>query len=251
MPPAERHKPLHEQVHDALAADIAEGVLRHGDRVPSAAELAAAYGTSRATASRALAWLASDGIAETRHNGTFVKAGRLKPGPQRLLARIASPASGSTRVLAAEYVPRAPRYIWPLLGLEDSPRGDGLCPVVRREELHCEEDGTPWMLSVDWVPPRFIEPCPALLGTGPLPPGGAAGLVEDCTGVGVVRGRLGVEARPPLDDGREGPLLQLGDGEAVLAAVWLWFSVADAVVYTEAVLPEGRVLEAEWDHVPG
>ena len=258
MPEIERSKHAYEQIHDDLIAGIQSGRFRIGDLLPSVRELAVAWHTSPATADRALAWLATDGDVKRSRRGTIVIAGRTKPGPQSLLTMTRLPEAGRVQVTAAEYEARCPRYIWPLLGLEPV-RMDGLCPVIRREQLWHDPDGVPFMLSVDWVPPRFTDvrgllPAP---GDEPEPVLSPAALIQEQTGIAVVRGRDGLEARAPRDDGREVPMLRLGEltpaskrrpavYERVLAVVWSWFSDGDAVVYTEAVLPENRVIEHEY-----
>ena len=63
--PLDRPRPLTEQIHDRLAADITAGRYRNGDQIPSVTELAAQYEVSRTTAARALQWLAAEGIAQS------------------------------------------------------------------------------------------------------------------------------------------------------------------------------------------
>ena len=244
MPEISRDRPGYEQVHDYYARQIADGTLPGGSLVPSVRQIAAEWGTSRETADRALRMLASGGIVTRDRRGTVVVSGRLKPGPQARLAWTALPAAERVEVRAADYELDAPRYVHPLLGLEPDPRGH--CHVIRREQLYSDTAG-PFMLAVDWIHPRFAEACPELTERDPLPdPGGAARLIEARTGIALRRGRESHEARQRRDDGREAPLLQLAPGERVLAQVWTWYSAADAMVYTEAVLGENRVLESEF-----
>jgi DNA-binding GntR family transcriptional regulator len=251
MPEISRDRPGYEQVHDYYARQIADGTLGDGALVPSVRQIEQAWTgpdgrhISRETADRALRMLASGGLVTRDRRGTVVRSGRLKPGPQARLAWTALPPAERVDVLHADYETRAPRYVWPLLGLEPV-RMDGECHVVRREQVYSDAAG-PFMLAVDWIHPRFLEACPELLEREPLPdPGGAARLIEARTGIALARGRESHEARVPRDDGREAPLLRLAGGERVLAQVWTWYSHADAMVYTEAVLGENRVLESEF-----
>lgn len=245
MPELERSKPLHEQIRDHYAREIAEGRLRHGDRMPSSREIAAEWDVAIPTADRALAKLATDGLVERSRRGTFVKAGRLKIGPQQRLMLSAMPASETIEVTAAEYI-NAPAYVRPILSMEPV-REDGLCPVIRREQVHYEPDGTPFMLAVEWIPGRFAEAAPELLDAEPLgEPGGAVRLIEARTGIRIIRGRQGREARLIKDDGREGPMLRLDPGTAVLAEVWEWYDDTDCVEYGEYVLIQNRVTENEF-----
>lgn len=68
--------PLFEQVAERLAAEIADGGLAEGDRVPSMNELAAYYRINPATAAKGINLLADDGLLEKRRGvGMFVATG--------------------------------------------------------------------------------------------------------------------------------------------------------------------------------
>jgi GntR family transcriptional regulator len=76
--------PLFAQVAERLAADIADGGLAEGERVPSTNELAAFYRINPATAAKGINILADEGLLDKRRGiGMFVAAG----ARQRLLAR--------------------------------------------------------------------------------------------------------------------------------------------------------------------
>jgi DNA-binding transcriptional regulator YhcF (GntR family) len=76
--------PLFTQVADRLAAEIADGGLAEGARVPSTNELAAFYRINPATAAKGINLLADDGLLEKRRGiGMFVAAG----ARQRLLGQ--------------------------------------------------------------------------------------------------------------------------------------------------------------------
>ena len=76
--------PLFAQVADRLAAEIADGGLAEGDRVPSTNELAAYYRINPATAAKGINLLADDGLLEKRRGiGMFVADGARR----QLLAR--------------------------------------------------------------------------------------------------------------------------------------------------------------------
>ena len=76
--------PLFAQVAERLAAEIADGGLGEGERVPSTNELAAYYRINPATAAKGINLLADDGLLEKRRGiGMFVAAG----ARQRLLAQ--------------------------------------------------------------------------------------------------------------------------------------------------------------------
>jgi len=115
--------PLFVQVAERLAAEIADGGLAEGDRVPSGTELAAYYRINPATAAKGISVLVDDGLLEKRRGiGMFVAAG----ARQRLL--------GQRRKRFAE------RYIEPMI-TEASRLGistDELTGLVRKA-AHVQE----------------------------------------------------------------------------------------------------------------
>lgn len=75
---------LHRQVETILRDQIADGVLRPGDRLPSEEALRLQYGVSRGTLRQALEALERDGWLErSRGRGTFVKAGTVDDVAER------------------------------------------------------------------------------------------------------------------------------------------------------------------------
>jgi DNA-binding transcriptional regulator YhcF (GntR family) len=71
--------PLFAQVAERLAAEIADGGLAEGDRVPSTNELAAYYRINPATAAKGINLLADEGLLEKRRGiGMFVASGARK-----------------------------------------------------------------------------------------------------------------------------------------------------------------------------
>lgn len=86
--------PLYQQIADAVAKLIEDGVLRPGERTPSLRAVCDQHGVSMSTAIQAFVELESRGLVEPRHkSGFFVKAaamGRVDlPSPPRV------PMSGS------------------------------------------------------------------------------------------------------------------------------------------------------------
>lgn len=72
--PGQNARPaLWKSIHDALAADIAEGRYRPGDKLPTEAALSRRFGVNRHTVRRALKLLADDGAVHARRGaGVFV-----------------------------------------------------------------------------------------------------------------------------------------------------------------------------------
>lgn len=68
--------PIFSQVADRLADEIADGVLKEGDRAPSSNELASFYRINPATAAKGINLLMGDGLLEKRRGvGMFVAHG--------------------------------------------------------------------------------------------------------------------------------------------------------------------------------
>ena len=75
--PTPARVPKHRQVFGALERGIRSGQWRHGERLPSEAELVRQFGASRITVGRAVRDLHLAGLVERRvGSGTFVKGGR-------------------------------------------------------------------------------------------------------------------------------------------------------------------------------
>ena len=248
MPDVERAAPAHEQIYDHFARLISEGGLTLGQRVPSVREIAREWDVAPGTAHRALGMLRSARLVTAGPRGTFVTAPRrLVPGPQRRLEWTGLPPAERADVVSAAYLERAPAYVRPILGLEPV-RADGLCPVIRREEVHYGPGDRPVLLLVEWVHPSYAELCPELAVPEPLPvPGGAVALIAARSGRPPARGREGHEARHPQDDQREIPMLELEPGDPVLGQVWIWYGDdGEPMAYTEMTLPPDLVISVSF-----
>jgi GntR family phosphonate transport system transcriptional regulator len=68
--------PLWRQIHDTLAAEIAGGRYRPGDRLPSEAQLSARFGVNRHTLRRGLAGLVDAGLIHVRRGAGATVTGR-------------------------------------------------------------------------------------------------------------------------------------------------------------------------------
>jgi DNA-binding GntR family transcriptional regulator len=245
VPQAQRSKPLWQQVADHYKGQILRGELRQGDALPSIRAIRDEWGVSQATAQQAVAHLhLAERLVRTNPAGTYVDAPRAALGPQQRMALSLAPSSEVVIVTFAGTVP-APEYIVPMFGLQDGPPDH---PVIRREEVTRQADGSPARLSVTWVNPRYHSRAPELLEMAPLPdPGGAGHLIAKRFGIpaGELTGGIAFECRQAKDDGRELPALGLAPGSYVLAVVNGWRRGGDLLEYTESVLPPNRVIEAD------
>lgn len=135
-------------IAEELRADITEGRLHTGDRLPSESALAERFGVNRHTARQAIASLAVDGLVESRRgSGTFVTGGSVhlhRIGMRtRLSTSLGDRHSAAGRVLESATEP-APADVAARLGIAP---GD---PAVRVEALRTV-DGQPISLSTRWL----------------------------------------------------------------------------------------------------
>jgi hypothetical protein len=247
--PVARQKWPYQQVADGIAARIASGELREGDRLPSLQVVAADWDVSHETAHRAMALLRSRKLITTiPREGSVVGAPREVPGPQQLLTGNRFPVADRIEVTSAGLA-AAPEYIVPILGLLKVK--DGFWPVARREQVLYEPDGLPLMLSVQWFQPELTEKdkAPELLRDAPLPPGDELALLWQA-GRLVTQWTVSWETRQILDDGREGPLLHLPPGSYIQAITYTWGDDAGVTEYGEYVLIPGRVTVNEGTIAP-
>lgn len=88
-----RGAPLYEQVARKLRNDIAAGVLRHGERLPSSRELAEEWGVSVFTINQAMQTLGDEGLVISKD-----RAARIVNAPEQIRQAPSVPAS--PRVIA-------------------------------------------------------------------------------------------------------------------------------------------------------
>ncbi|WP_203135584.1 phosphonate metabolism transcriptional regulator PhnF [Microbacterium sp. JZ31] len=140
-------------IAEELRADIAEGRLAVGDRLPSESALAERFGVNRHTARQALASLAADGLVESRRgSGTFVTGGSVhvhRIGMRtRLSTSLGDRHSSAGRVLESATEP-APADVAARLGIAAG------APAVRVEALRTV-DGEPLALATRWFDPALL-----------------------------------------------------------------------------------------------
>ncbi len=144
--------PLYRRIMETIRAEIAEGRLPPGARVPSEHELVRRFGVARMTANRALNELAAEGlIVRAAGSGTYVAERRVEV-PLLLVPDIAAEIRASGRAYRAE-----------VLKLEAAPAPDPVAAALELEPgspafhsllLH-RADGTPLQLEDRWVNPAF------------------------------------------------------------------------------------------------
>ncbi len=93
--PAPR-RPKHQEIYDALAAEIVAGQLASGQRLPTEVDLVKKFKASRPTVTRAMQRLVADGLIERRTRaGTFV---RKTSHPATRLLGLIIPGLGETEI---------------------------------------------------------------------------------------------------------------------------------------------------------
>lgn len=194
-------------IAEELRADITEGRLRAGDRLPTENALAERFGVNRHTARQAIASLAADGLVEARRgSGTFVTSGEVhvhRIGMRtRLSTSLGDRHSAAGRVLESATEP-APEAVASRLGIA---AGD---PVLRVEALRTV-DGQPLSLSTRWLDAALVpDHAAALRRTSSVTAALRAGGIDD-----YVRASTVVAARHATAS--EASLLGLAPGAIVL-----------------------------------
>lgn len=208
-PVIRKEDPPYLQIAAHLRQQIVLGEIAPGDTVPSTRSLMEEWGVSKATATRALSLLASEGLTEGRAGaGTIVRD--RAPIYRRVQNRYAiAQATGQfyrpneqSRIIAAELV-AAPAAVLAALDLADGSQ------AIRRHRV-THRDGEIVEVSTSWFPPEVAEAAPLLLSTERLPQGTLAYLAAQ-TGRSPQHGRemtsVGLATREEAEEfSREEPL---------------------------------------------
>lgn len=132
-------------IAEELRAEITDGRLQTGDRLPPESALAERFSVNRHTARQALASLAADGLVESRKgSGTFVTSSSVhvhRVGMRtRLTTSLGSGHQPAGRVIESA-IELAPAHVARRLGIDDL--------AVRVESLRTV-DGSPFALGTRW-----------------------------------------------------------------------------------------------------
>src|SRR5271156_5769193 len=101
---AQRNVPLYVRIAERFTHQVATGVLRPGDRVPSLRKLSDEQGVSLSTALQAYLWLENRGYLEARpQSGFYIRTpyAKLIPEPQAEIGQSPPATMGTNAVLEA------------------------------------------------------------------------------------------------------------------------------------------------------
>lgn len=154
--PTQRRAPLFSEIRGKLLADISEGRLALGDRLPSEPELAQSYGISRPTMREVLRSLEADGLVRRIHGvGTFVS--RNQPLVRTALdldVGVTEAVAAAKATLGIEVVRVAiePAPSWAMEALDLGPNR-----AVLAVERIIRANGTPAVHGLDLIPAALLS----------------------------------------------------------------------------------------------
>lgn len=198
---------LWKQIAERIEAEIVEGRLGPGARLPTEAELAERFGVNRHTLRRALATLTDQGLVEaTPGRGTFVREPPLRYpiGPRTRFSEIVS-AEGREpggRVVGSRVEPAAPDVA---SALKIAPGED-----VLRVDMVREADGVPITCGSHWYAADRCRDLDLIAAAT-----GSVTRALETLGLGDYR-RLETRITARLADEEERRLLALSSGRTVM-----------------------------------
>lgn len=237
--------------YQRIVADLREmirsGELAEGDRLPSQPELVRRYGVTRATVTKAVAALISEGLVTTRvGSGTYVRTFDriLRASPQRLSASWwgtghavqDADTNGRSRSVGVQVNEvAAPRDIADAMGLAPG------TPVICRNRRYIIDDDRPVQLATSYYPSDIARGTPiAQVDTGP---GGAPARLADA-GHAPTRHRERIRVRMPWPDEREA--LHLAPGSPVVFIRRLSYDASGRCVEATDMVLDGTAYDLEY-----
>ena len=235
-PEVERPVPPYVQVVRHIRQQILDGQLQEGATVPSVRQIADEWGISRATATKVIAALRSEGLVRPIQGvGTVVSAKELSHAPRdRVLAIRRTgkiyPADERARIVSAEMV-EAPEEAAATLGVDPGSL------AIRRHRVTYRGEA-PVSASTSWFAGQLADVAPRLLETERIPQG-TPGYIEEVTGRMMTRGRDQVTAG--VATARDAAELGVAEGSPVLQGRnWIYDQNGDVIEYGEYVSGAGR-----------
>jgi DNA-binding GntR family transcriptional regulator len=239
-----------QQIANALRAEIENGTLKPGQPLPSDAELAARFGVSTPTATKARAMLVALGLVSSRSGAASTVRAQSRPlvSPDYHVRRARHtgriyPEGHYARIVAAA-IAAAPPEVAAVLGTDPG------ASVIQRRRVTYAADDTPLATSTTYFPGAFIDQCPALVKTERLTQGTTL-YVEQQTGRTAAEIRANVTCVP----GGEGPdsdaaQLQVPPGSSLLALSTTTYDIDGAVLAHEVEMhPPGTPISLDVIHL--
>lgn len=244
------HRPLppYAQITQHYRDLIKRGVLKDGDRLPSARQLVAEWNVAHATAAKVLATLRAEGLVTTTTGGgggTVVSVRDLRNvgfAPRDRMLAVRSwgkiyPPGEHARILSADLV-AAPEHVADALGVEPG------SPVIRRRRVTYHEE-TPVSASTSWFAGELADVAPALLLLDRVRQG-TPGYVEQQTGRVMGQGRDQMTAA--LADASISAELAIPEGSPVLIGRnWIRDREGDVIEFGEWVSIPARWATYEYE----
>lgn len=237
-PKLQKPRPPYQQIADHYRTEIAEGVLAEGQKLPTVAELTQIWGTSPGTAHKALLQLRGEGLITTTQQGSTVTPRRVVPQLAERQRRTELPVGDQVVITEVGVVPMLPS-VGSALGIN----ADALNMRVIRREAISRSGGTPYKLSVSWLPVHLLDSVPELTSDEVQP--NLVHLIWERANLQTIRGRSHHEAR--VADAREAAALGVTVGDTVLAEAVVYSDGESAILYYEAVYPSKHVVTSEFD----
>jgi GntR family transcriptional regulator len=240
--------PLHIRIADALRAEISDGTLAPGARVPSELDLAERFGTTRPTVRLALASLRAEGALTTRAGrGTFVRERppiRTRSATHYRRAQAGESTSPFARDAAREG--KTPDWTSETTRIRADERVAARLAIaagehVMRTRYTFRADGRPVQQSTSWEPYALVGGTPV---EEPEGEGRIVGVVARMDSIGVPPDRVVelVRARPALPAERAD--LDIPDDVWVVLIERTYWAGDRAVETCDIVIPADRyVLE--------
>jgi DNA-binding GntR family transcriptional regulator len=242
MPELERPpRPPYVQITDHYRTLIATGALRHGDRLPTVAEIAERWSCSPGTAHKAIRQLRGEGLVNTTQQGSTVIGTRAVPEPAERVRRTTQLDGHEVEVTEVGVVP-----MMPSVGAALAIDADALNRTVIRREAITRRDGQPYRLSVTWVPAPYSHEVPELLDEAVIP--NIVELIGERTDRQATDGRDWFEGRTA--DEREAAALGIEVGSAILAGTAVWRDSTGPIAYYEFVVPPHCAVSSDYQLIP-
>jgi DNA-binding GntR family transcriptional regulator len=154
-----------EQIANVLRAEIEDGVLKPGQTFPSDGELAARFGVSKPTITKARAMLVALGLVTSRAGAASTvrdtSRAPISPGTHLRRARQTGriyPEGRYAHISRAGLV-EASQEVAAALGIQTGER------VIERRRMTYSADDAPVAMSTTYFPSFLADRCPALLKT--------------------------------------------------------------------------------------